>query len=374
MTFFAASKTRSTGTIALACAAALATLAVANHVAARRAERRHPPKGSVLVVDGVRLHYSDRGEGSPVVLIHGNAVTGDDWNTSGVAELLLRTHRVIIFDRPGFGHSERPRGRMWTAAQQAELLHKALQQLGVERPVVVGHSWGTLVALALAVRHQADTAGLVLLSGYYFWTLRPDVLLVVPGALPMLGDVLRFTVSPLLGWLQMPLLKWAMFSPARVPARFQAEYSPAMALRPSQIRATSMDGALMIPDALALRQHYKDLTCRWSIIAGDGDKVVFKRRSEAAPGQHLGQRAADRQRGRTHGPPPRGTAGGAGCRERVHSGPRAKPCRRSTRGSGPATNDPARCGYAAGPRRWRCRGHDRAATANPCTCWWTALG
>jgi pimeloyl-ACP methyl ester carboxylesterase len=42
-----------------------------------------------MEVDGVRLHYSDRGEGSPVVLIHGNAVSGDDWNTSGVAELLL---------------------------------------------------------------------------------------------------------------------------------------------------------------------------------------------------------------------------------------------------------------------------------------------
>jgi pimeloyl-ACP methyl ester carboxylesterase len=280
MTLFAKSKTRSAGTAALACVAALAALAVANHVVARRTERRHPPEGSFLVVDGVRLHYSDRGKGRPVVLIHGNAVTGDDWNTSGVAEQLLRTHRVIIFDRPGFGHSERPRGRLWTAAQQAELLHKALHQLGVERPVVVGHSWGTLVALALAVRHQADTAGLVLLSGYYFWTLRPDVLLVAAGALPVLGDVLRYTVSPLLGWLQMPLLKWAMFSPVRVPARFEAEYSSAMALRPSQIRATSVDGALMIPGALALRGHYEHLALPVVIIAGDSDKVVFKRRSE----------------------------------------------------------------------------------------------
>jgi pimeloyl-ACP methyl ester carboxylesterase len=274
-------KTRSAGTAAaFAGATALAALALANHLLARRAERRHPPRGSFLVVDGVRLHYTDRGQGSPVVLIHGNAVSGDDWETSGVAELLARTHRVIIFDRPGFGHSERPRGRLWTAAQQAELLHKALRQLDVERPVLVGHSWGTIVALALAERHQADTAGLVLLSGYYFATLRPDVALVVPGALPILGDLLRHTVSPLLGWLQMPLLKWAMFSPARVPARFQAEYSPAMALRPSQIRATSMDGALMIPGALALRGDYKNLALPVVIIAGDGDKVVFKRRAE----------------------------------------------------------------------------------------------
>jgi pimeloyl-ACP methyl ester carboxylesterase len=210
-----------------------------------------------MEVDGVRLHYSDRGKGSPVVLIHGNAVSGEDWNTSEVAELLLRSHRVIIFDRPGFGYSERPRGQLWTAAQQAELIYEALRQLGIERPVVVGHSWGTIVALALAARHQADVAGLVLVSGYYFWTVRPDTLLVMAGALPVLGDVLRYTISPLLGWLQMPLLKWAMFSPARVPAQFQSEYSSAMALRPSQIRATSVDGALMIPSVLRLRGGYK---------------------------------------------------------------------------------------------------------------------
>lgn len=280
MTLFA-TKTRSACTVAaLAGAATLTALALGNYFLARRTEREHPPGGSFMKVDGVRLHYSDRGEGSPIVLIHGNAVSGDDWNTSGVAELLLESHRVIIFDRPGFGYSERPRGHLWTAPQQAELLHKALRQLGVERAVVVGHSWGTIVALALAQRHQAEVAGLVLLSGYYFWTLRPDALLVMAGALPILGDVLRYTVSPVLGWLQMPLLKWAMFSPARVPERFQAEYSPALALRPSQIRATSMDGALMIPGALALRGGYTDLTLPVIIIAGDGDKVVFKRRSE----------------------------------------------------------------------------------------------
>ena len=71
-------KIHSPGMAAFAGATALAALAVANHLIARRTERRHPPKGSFLVVDGVRLHYSDQGEGSPVVLIHGNAVTGDD--------------------------------------------------------------------------------------------------------------------------------------------------------------------------------------------------------------------------------------------------------------------------------------------------------
>jgi pimeloyl-ACP methyl ester carboxylesterase len=169
---------------------------------------------------------------------------------------------------------------MWTAGEQAELPYKALRELGIERPVVVGHSWGAIVARAFAERHPADTAGFVLLSGYYFWALRPDVLLVVPGALPILGDILRYTISPLFGWLMTPLLKRMLFSPARVPAQFHAEYSPAMSLRPSQIRATAMDGALMIPGALNLRAGYKDISMPAVIIAGDGDKVVFKRSAE----------------------------------------------------------------------------------------------
>src|ERR1700712_1838980 len=229
--------------------AILVVLALVNYAVARLAERRHPPTGAFLDIDGARLHYSDRGTGRPIVLLHGNVVTGDDYNTSGVAERLLGTYRVIIFDRPGFGHSSRPRRRLWTASEQADLIHGALLQLGVQQALVVGHSWGTLVVLALAERHPASTAGLVLLSGYYFPTPRLDALMVAPAVFPVLGDVLRYTISPLFGWLTMPMMKRAMFAPAPVTERFQREYSTAMALRPSQIRATASDGVLMVPGA-----------------------------------------------------------------------------------------------------------------------------
>ena len=269
----------------------LAVLAMVNYAAARQAERRNPPKGSFIEVDGVRLHYSDRGAGRPVVLVHGNTVTGDDYNTSGVAERLVGTCRVIIFDRPGFGYSERPRRHPWGAMEQAELLHKALVQLGVRRPVVVGHSWGTLVALAYAIRHPADTGGLVLLSGYYFPTFRLDALMVAPGATPVLGDILRYTISPLFGWLTMPLTKRVLFAPTPVTARFQAEYSTAMALRPSQIWAPCADGALMVPSATRLHDHYGELSLPVAIMAGDGDKIVSYHLAErlraALPGSTL---------------------------------------------------------------------------------------
>ena len=69
--------------VLLVVAVILGAMAIMNIVLAGLAERRHPPAGSFLEVNGTRLHYSDRDTGQPVLLLHGNAVTGDDYNTSG---------------------------------------------------------------------------------------------------------------------------------------------------------------------------------------------------------------------------------------------------------------------------------------------------
>ncbi|MCB8878421.1 alpha/beta fold hydrolase [Acidisoma silvae] len=267
-------------TVLAASATTLAVLAAANHLMARRTERTYSPEGKFMEVDGLRLHFTDRGAGRPVVLIHGNMVCGNDFDTSGVAEILRHSHRVIIFDRPGFGYSSRPNDRIWTADQQAQLLSKALQQLDVVRPVIVGHSWGTIVALAMAARDQTAIAGLVLVSGYYVKTIRLDTLTAAVATLPVIGTILRHTISPFVSWLTMPMTKKALFWPARVPKRFDEKFSTAMALRPSQIKAMSQDGALMIPSVIALAEHYAKLELPIALIAGAGDKVVFKSNSE----------------------------------------------------------------------------------------------
>jgi len=153
-----APKRSRTGMVVAASAAALAAAAVYNTYRARQVERQHPPLGRFIDVDGVRLHYLERGEGPPVVLLHGNVVTAEDWVLSGVLDLVAERHRVIAFDRPGYGFSERPQGSAWTAASQAELLLRAFAQLGIERPVVVGHSWGTNAALAIALPTRQPSA------------------------------------------------------------------------------------------------------------------------------------------------------------------------------------------------------------------------
>lgn len=244
-----------------------------NRANAKRAESATPPAGKFVEVDGVRLHYVDRGEGAAVVLLHGNGDILQDYEVSGVLPLAAERHRVIAFDRPGFGYSERPRSTIWTPAAQAELIAKALKRIGAGPAVVVGHSWGTMVALAMAVDHPEAVSGLVLLSGYYYGTVRLDVIPAAIPAVPVLGDLIAHTVAPLTGLLTGPLAVKASFAPAAVPEKF-AELPKAMALRPSQIRATAADAALMISSAVSLSRRYHELAVPVIIMAGAGDLIV----------------------------------------------------------------------------------------------------
>lgn len=238
----------------------------------RQAERAHPPAGQFLDVHGTRLHYLSQGEGPVIVLLHGNGVIAEDFRHAGLFEQLARTHRVIAFDRPGFGYSSRPRGTLWTPAAQAALLAAALEQLGVKRAVVLAHSWGTLVAISMALQQPQLVQALVLASGYYYPSVRFDVLTATP-AIPVIGDVLSHTISPLLGRLMWPLLVKRAFAPSAVPDSFK-RLSPWMMLRPGQLRAEAEETAMMIPSAAVLRKHYPELRMPVSIVAGREDAIV----------------------------------------------------------------------------------------------------
>src|SRR3954471_21768908 len=98
-------------------------------VKALEAEPVHRPPGRFVEVDGVRVHYIAKGKGRPVVLIHGNGTMAEDFVICGLVDQLARNYRVIAIDRPGFGHTDRPRWRVWTALAQAHLVHRVLERL-----------------------------------------------------------------------------------------------------------------------------------------------------------------------------------------------------------------------------------------------------
>jgi pimeloyl-ACP methyl ester carboxylesterase len=83
------------------------------------------------------------------VLLHGNGSTIQDFESSGLVDVAAKNFRVIIFDRPGFGHSDRPRNVIWTPDAKAQLIKRALERLGVSQAIVLGHSRGASAAVAL---------------------------------------------------------------------------------------------------------------------------------------------------------------------------------------------------------------------------------
>jgi pimeloyl-ACP methyl ester carboxylesterase len=128
--------------------------------------------------------------------------------------------------------------------------------------------------VALALDHPEAVRGLVLLSGYYQTTVRVDVPLVAPPAIPVIGDVLRHTVSPLLGGALLPLNLKAMFSPLPVPEAFRRDFPYGFPVRPGQIRAESQDAVTMVPAVAAMQERYRDLRLPVTIMAGTHDRIV----------------------------------------------------------------------------------------------------
>jgi pimeloyl-ACP methyl ester carboxylesterase len=231
-------------------------LVIGNLIFTFLAERKNPPTGAFIECDGARLHYREWGDATApcVVLFHGNGAMIQDFTGSGLIDLLAQRHRVLCFDRPGYGHSQRPRLRLWTPVAQAALFAEALERLRVREPVVLGHSWGTLVAVALGLRSDYPVRGLVLASGYYFPTWRLDFWLLSGPAVPIFGDLLRFTLAPIISLAILPAVLRKIFAPRPVPQSFKSAFPISLALRPKQLRAAAEESALLCPSSNALRQ------------------------------------------------------------------------------------------------------------------------
>jgi pimeloyl-ACP methyl ester carboxylesterase len=242
------------------------------HARTRRAQRDHPMRSGFAA----GMHYLERGFGVPVVLLHGLGSMLDDFELSGLVEQASLRHHVFAFDRPGYGHSARPRGTLWTPLAQARLLRAALTQLGIERPVIVGHSWASQVALAYGLEYPAQTRGLVLASGYYYPTARADAPFLVPPAIPLLGAVLRRTLSPLLGRLLWPAWLRLIFSPMPVP-RYFSRFPAWMALRPEPLRAVGEESAMLLGVTMRMQREYSRLRVPVMIVAGTHDRYVSAR-------------------------------------------------------------------------------------------------
>jgi len=252
----------------------------------RRAEADYPPAGPIVEVDGVRLHYLDRGRGRPVILIHGLRGSAYDFEVS-ISERLARYFRVIAFDRPGHGYSASVSDDQHSLFVEARQLHAAALLLGLERPLLVGYSLGGAVAMAYADAYPGDVAGVITIAGHVmpyqvhlgplaFFAKRPLIAAVS-------SNTLLVPVGRMLG---RGILKRACFPQPVPPSYSRAALS--MALRPRTFRYAPAELRQSAGELRELAQRYGSLPVPVTVLSGHQD--TFSATKEA---RYFHERLAD---------------------------------------------------------------------------------
>lgn len=258
------------GAVLVLAAVLFALLLHTRRVALRRG-REYPPDRFVTV-EGLRIHYRVAGTGPPVVLLHGMASTSLAF--APLVPELQDDFTTYAFDRPGCGYSQRSHHRPTRLARQAQIIAKAIETLGLDRPVVVGHSYGASLAAALAVYFPDRERAIVLCSGPA--TARPEFEETrLSRALYGLADtpVARWTVMPAV----VPLLTdrglAAAFAPAPVPPAYR-DAMVAFLQSPEQLNAIVEDTGTLFADLAAVEPRWGEIRIPTIVLHGTADAVV----------------------------------------------------------------------------------------------------
>ena len=248
----------------------------------RRIEAAVPINGRLVEVDGERFHYVEEGKGPPLVMIHG--LRGSSRNLTYALSGQLREHfRVITLDRPGSGYSTRHKGTAADLPAQARQVAAFMRALGLEKPLVLGHSLGGAISLALALDHPEAVSGLVLVAPLthpqptlplVFWSLA-----VRPA---WLRRWVAHTLTVPIGLLTRRSVVKGVFAPDTAPEDFATQGGGLLGMRPDNFYAASSEIAQVndfLPDMV---KRYSQLTLPIGLIYGARDKVLdFRKHGQA---------------------------------------------------------------------------------------------
>lgn len=226
---------------------------------------------TTLELETGRLSYVQLGSGRDVVYLHGALTT----STEGIIALgaTFAPHvRLTAFDRPGHGSSDPvpDGGSIWT---QATLITEAMSRLGLHRPIVIGHSFGAAVALAIALQTPTLVEGIVVLGPIAFPELRPELAIFGPRAMPMTGPgwtVLARPTDPLL----LATLWNGMFLPQAMTDDFAAGFPFQTAGSADRLRAEGADALQLASGLVRAASLYSQCQLPVHILQGDRDMVV----------------------------------------------------------------------------------------------------
>ena len=263
--------------IVLLALVALVALVLFTAYTARRVEAALPPLGRFVEVGGARIHYLDKGTGPTLLLIHGLGASMRVF-THSVLERLSAEFRVVMLERPGSGESTRAPRACARLRSQAETVSAFIRALGLDRPVLVGHSLGGAVALAVAVEHPEQVRGLALVAP--LTNAQGKVPPIFKGLMVTsraLRGLTAWTVATPASILRRARVLDTLFGPDAVPRDYATAGGGLLGLRPKTFCSASEDLVALEGELPALVGRYAELRMPVGILYGTGDRVLDHR-------------------------------------------------------------------------------------------------
>lgn len=234
------------------------------------------PDSQFTDVNGITVHYKTAGEGDPaLVLLHGFAASTYSWRE--VMPPLAEVYRVVAFDRPAFGLTDRPLPgdfpngvNPYTAEAQADLTVGLMDKLGIDRAVLVGNSAGGTIATYTALRHPERVQALILVDAAIYAGGGSPAFVRPLFKTPQMRHVGPLFARAIQNWgYQFGQSAW--HDPSRFTDEIWQNY-----IKP--LRAENWDRALWELTAasqpLGLDQRLDELTVPVLVITGDDDRIV----------------------------------------------------------------------------------------------------
>jgi pimeloyl-ACP methyl ester carboxylesterase len=248
--------------------------ALISQVAKLWIEARIPRDGEVLMIDGTRIHYLDRGKGTPIVLIHG--LSGQMRNfAADLVDRVAANHRVILVDRPGSGYSAPLANGTNSLAGQAGVIAGLIDALDLDAPLIVGHSLGGAVALTLALDHPDRVGALALIapvtqprapspSAFSAMSIRSDGL----------RRLVSLTFATPLGLMIFKRSAKTVFAPEPMPADFGTAGGSLLSIRPTNYFSAGSDMNALRRALPNLVARYPELRIPVGVLFGRSDQVL----------------------------------------------------------------------------------------------------
>jgi pimeloyl-ACP methyl ester carboxylesterase len=233
-----------------------------------------PKFGKTTVLQDAQIHWYEAGQGRPIIMLHGLAGNLRNF-TYALTEKLDRDYRVIAIDRAGCGWSKRSKSESATLQEQARIISEFIEQEQIEKPLIVGHSLGGAIALALALEYKNQISGLALICPVTQPVDKvPDIFRFLNISSPFLRFFVAHTFSSFIGILTRKNTFEIAFAPEPISENFSIRGGGDLALSSKAFIKTSEDLVFALSSASLLVGREQELDVPTKILFGEEDKII----------------------------------------------------------------------------------------------------